>query len=146
MSNNLEQIILALRQEIWRQGGDFEICRDCIHTNPEAARAVAMQQVASVLLERLRRQKQITVNKEDLQTGVRAVIHLRQASDSRRSAYQWRQSSVGTLPATSSYVGYVYWLPKVPASQEASRAGVWGPGAARHAGPSVGRPGVSWQA
>jgi hypothetical protein len=53
---------------------------------------------------------------EDLQVDHRAVLHWRQVSDDSRHAYQWNHRSIGTLPAAPTYVGFVYWLPKVPAS------------------------------
>lgn len=123
MANNLEQVILGLQKDICKQGGDFEVCRDFMHTDPQTARAEAMQQAASVLLERLRLQKGLHLQKDDLQVGVRAIVHLRQLSDSRRNAYQWRHSSIGNLPAAPTYLGYVFWLPKVAPNPGAGRSG-----------------------
>jgi hypothetical protein len=68
------------------------------------------------LLQRLRLQKGLELSQEDLQVDHRAVLQWRQVSDHRLHAYQWNHRAIGTLPAAPTYVGFVYWLPKVPAS------------------------------
>jgi len=116
MVNNLDEIINGLRREFLSQGGDFECCRNFSHTLPEAAREDARNQATGALLQRLRQQKGLVLRPEDLQVDHRAVLHWRQVSDCRHHAYQWNQRSIGTLPEAPTYVGFVYWLPKVPAS------------------------------
>ncbi len=116
MVNNLDEIIKALRQEFLPQGGDFECCRNYSHTLPEAAFDDARKEASAVLLQRLRLQKGLVLSQEDLKVDCRAVMQWRAASDCRRHAYQRNQSSTGRLPAAPTYVGFVYWLPKLPAS------------------------------
>ena len=116
MANNFKDVLNGLRQEILRQGGDFECSSNVNHPNPEAAHAEALHHGSQVLLQRLRFEKGLELRQEDLQVSHRAVLHWRQASDRRYHAYQWRPSAIGTLPAAPTYVGYVYWLPQVPTS------------------------------
>ena len=116
MVNNLNEIMNALRQEIQLKGGDFECCRNFRHTLPEAAHEDARNQASGTLLRRLRLEKGLELRPEDLQVDHRAVLHWRQVSDDSRHAYPWNHRSIGTLPAAPTYVGFVYWLPKVPAS------------------------------
>ena len=116
MVNNLNEIMNGLRQDFLRKGGDFECCRNFRHTLPEAAHEDARNQASGTLLRRLRLEKQLELRPEDLQVDHRAVLHWRQVSDDSRHAYQWNHRSIGTLPAAPTYVGFVYWLPKVPAS------------------------------
>ena len=116
MVNNLNEIMNGLRQDFLRKGGDFECCRNFRHTLPEAADEDARTQASGILLRRLRLEKGLELRPEDLQVDHRAVLHWRQVSDDSRHAYQWSHSSIGTLPAAPTYVGFVYWLPKVPAS------------------------------
>jgi hypothetical protein len=116
MVNNLSEIINGLRQEFLRQGGDFECCRNFRHTLPEAAHQDARIHASTTLLQRLRLEKGLELRQQDLQVDHRAVLHWRQATDHRRQAYQWNHQPIGTLPEASTYVGFVYWLPKVPAS------------------------------
>jgi hypothetical protein len=105
-----------LRKDFLLKGGDFECCRNFRHTLPEAAHEDARNQASGTLLRRLRLEKQLELRPEDLQVDHRAVLHWRQVSDDSRHAYQWNHRSIGTLPAAPTYVGFVYWLPKVPAS------------------------------
>ena len=116
MANNLNDVLNGLRQEFLRQKGDFECSQNVMHTNPEAAQADALNNAASALLQRLRLEKGLQLREADLQVGHRAVLHWRQVSDHRRHAYQWRHTAIGTLPAAPTFVGYVYWLPKVSSS------------------------------
>ena len=116
MVNNLAEIITSLRQEFLPQGGDFECCHNYSHTLPEAAREDARNQATGALLQRLRQQKGLVLSQEDLQVDCRAVMQWRELSDGRRHVYQWNHSSTGRLPAAPTYVGFVYWLPKLPAS------------------------------
>ncbi len=116
MINNLAEITNGLRQEFLRQGGDFECCRNFRHTLPEAAHEDARNEASATLLQRLRLKKGLDLRREDLHVDHRAVLHWRQVSDHRRHAYRWNHRPIGTLPAAPTYVGFVYWLPKVPAS------------------------------
>jgi len=116
MANNLSEIFNGLRQEFLLKGGDFECCLNFRHTLPEAAHEDARKQASGILLRRLRLEKGLELRPEDLQVDHRAVLHWRQVSDDSRHAYQWNHRSIGTLPAAPTYVGFVYWLPKVPAS------------------------------
>jgi hypothetical protein len=116
MVNNFDEIIKGLRQEFLHLGGDFECCRNFRHTLPEAAHEDARNEASATLLQRLRLEKGLVLSQEDLHVDHRAVLHWRQVSDHRRHAYPWNHHSTGTLPATPTYVGFVYWLPKVPAS------------------------------
>ena len=116
MINNFDDILNGLRQEFLRQGGDFECCRNFMHTLPEAAQEDARKQATGALLQRLRLQKGLELRPEELQVDHRAVLHWRQASDPRTNVYQWEHRYIGTLPEAPTYVGFVYWLPKVPAS------------------------------
>ena len=114
MANNFKDVLNGLRQEFLRQGGDFECSSKVNHPTPEAAHGEALHHASGALLQRLRLEKGLELRQEDLQVGHRAVLHWRQASDRRHHSYQWRPSTIGTLPAAPTYVGYVYWLPKVP--------------------------------
>ena len=116
MVNNLNEIFNGLRQEFLRKGGDFECCRNFRHTLPEAAHEDARNQASGTLLRRLRLERGLELRPQDLQVDHRAVLHWRQVSDDSRHAYPWNHRSIGTLPAAPTYVGFVYWLPKVPAS------------------------------
>jgi len=116
MVNNLDEIMNGLRQEFLRKGGDFECCRNFRHTLPETARQDARKQASVALLQRLKLEKGLELSPEDLQVDHRAVLHWRQVSDHSRHAYQWNHRSIGTLPEAPTFVGFVYWLPKVPAS------------------------------
>ena len=116
MVSNLDEIMNGLRQEFLRKGGDFECCRNFRHTFPQAARQDARNQASAALLRRLRLEKGLELRPEDLQVDHRAVLHWRQVSDDSRHAYQWNHRSFGTLPAPPTFVGFVYWLPEVPAS------------------------------
>jgi hypothetical protein len=116
MVNNLDEILNGLRQQFLRHGGDFECCRNFSHTLPEAAREDARNQATGTLLRRLRLEKGLELRPEDLQVDHRAVLHWRQASDHSRHVYQWDRRPIGTLPEAPTYVGFVYWQPKVPAS------------------------------
>ncbi|MFO0139759.1 MAG: hypothetical protein ACK535_17430 [Cyanobacteriota bacterium] len=116
MVNNFNEIFNGLRQEFLRKGGDFECCRNFRHALPEAARQDARNQASAALLQRLRLEKGLELRPEDLLVDHRAVLHWRQVSDDRLHAYPWNHRSFGTLPAAPTFVGFVYWLPKVPAS------------------------------
>lgn len=116
MVNNFNEIIDGLRQEFLRQGGDFECCRNFNHTLPEAAHEEARKEASGALLQRLRLEKGLQLSPEDLQVDHRAVLHWRQVSDQRHQVYLWNHRPIGTLPEAPTYVGFVYWLPKVPAS------------------------------
>ena len=116
MVNNLDEIINGLRQEFLHQGGDFECCRNFRHTLAAAAHQDARNHASATLLQRLRLEKGLELRPEDLQVDHRAVLHWRQASDKSRHVYQWNHRPIGTLPEDSTFVGFVYWLPKVPAS------------------------------
>jgi len=115
-SNNLSEVLNGLRQEFLRQGGDFESTRNVLHNSPEAAHGDALLHGSAPLLQRLKLEKGVEVRQQDLRVAHRAVIHWRKFSDHRKQAYQWRQTSIGTLPATPTFLGYVYWLPKLPTS------------------------------
>jgi hypothetical protein len=113
MANNFKDVLNGLRQEFLRQGGDFECSTQVNHPTAEAAHAEALQHGSGALLQRLRLEKGLELRQEDLQVGHRAVLHWRQTSDRRLHTYQWRPSTIGTLPAAPTYVGYVFWLPQV---------------------------------
>ena len=115
-SNNLSEVLNGLRQEFLSQGGDFESTRNVLHNSAEAAHGDALLHASAPLLQRLRLEKGLELRQQDLRVAHRAVIHLRGVSDHRKQAYQWRQTSIGTLPATPTFLGYVYWLPKLPTS------------------------------
>ena len=115
-SSNLSEVLNALRQEFLRQGGDFESTSNVLHNNAEAAHRDALLHASAPLLQRLKLEKGLELRQQDLRVAHRAVIHWRKVSDHRKQAYQWRQTSIGTLPATPTFLGYVYWLPKLPTS------------------------------
>jgi len=116
MANNFKDVLNGLRQEFLRQGGDFECSTQVNHPTAEAAHAEALQHGSGALLQRLRLEKGLELRQQDLRVAHRAVIHWRKVSDHRKQAYQWRQTSIGKLPATPTFLGYVYWLPKLPTS------------------------------
>jgi len=123
-ANNLTEVLNGLRQEFRRQGGDFESTQNVMHNNAEAAHGDALHQASAPLLQRLKLEKGLELHQDDLQVDHRAVIHWRHVSDHRNQAYQWRQSSIGTLPAAPTFVGYMYWLPKLPASDGVGGGGI----------------------